>query len=855
MWNVFVGGGAIALLWLVARHRLRKRLLIEAPYRAFFDSTTDGVICHAADGSVISVNSAAASILGRSLDELTAAKDWSLWTHLIDSTGRVIEPEDISCVIAMREGIHVKDRIVGIRHGQSNALIWLQLESIPIFEAGVKVPSQVIAVFMDATDSRQTEDRFRVIIDASPNALLMVDQAGKIALANQAGEAMFGFNQEELLGQSIDLLVPAANLRDQLLQLRHIPGAPEDIAIGAMGELTGRHKNGQSIPMEIGLRAITTLEGEFTLATIVDVSARRQSQQDIAIAQQRYQALFDQLPDGILLINHDLRVIGHNEEAQQLLRYAPGDLLQLHVADIDAIDDMQEIAARRLRIEASGRDHFESVYRTADNKLLEVDVSVKYVNLVNGERLFQVLFRDISDKNQASRYIEKMAYSDHLTGLANRALLSDRLSQAMVHARRRNAIVGVAFVDLDGFKVINDRHGHQSGDAMLLALAGRMKDALREGDTLARLGGDEFVAVLVDLQDSDACQPLLQRLLDAAAQPVLVGDTTLQVTSSIGVTFYPQGDDVDADQLLRQADQAMYQAKLAGKNRFYYFDADSDRNARGFIAQIERIQQALVQRQFVLHYQPKVNMRTRKLVGVEALIRWLHPTDGLLAPAHFLPFVEDHHLSVDIGDWVLEEALGQVTQWKREGLDIPVSVNISAIQIQQTDFVDRLAEKLRRFELPPYRLELELLESSAMDDLEQAAAIMSRCADMHVGFALDDFGTGHSSLTYLKRLPAPIIKIDQSFVREMLNDEENKAILEGVLWIMRQLRRTVVAEGVETLEHGRALMQLGCELAQGYGIGRPMPAHEMQAWMQRWEKDADWKQIAMVYRSAIDYGS
>jgi diguanylate cyclase (GGDEF)-like protein len=469
--------------------------------------------------------------------------------------------------------------------------------------------------------------------------------------------------------------------------------------------------------------------------------------------------------------------------------------------------------------------------------------------------LFQVLFRDITEKKQASRFIEKMAYSDHLTGLANRALLSDRLSQAMVHARRRSDIVGVAFVDLDGFKAINDRHGHQAGDALLVELADRLKEVLREGDTLARLGGDEFVAVLVDLPDANACKPMLQRMLDTAAQLVMVGDTPLQVTASIGVTFYPQGDEVDADQLMRQADQAMYQAKLAGKNRFYYFDADSDRNTRGYIAHIERIHQALVQRQFVLHYQPKVNMRTRKLIGVEALIRWQHPTEGLLAPAHFLPYIEDHHLSVDIGDWVLEEALTQVARWRAEGLDIPVSVNISAIQIQQPDFVDRLAEKLQRFDLPAYRLELELLETSAMDDLAQAAAIMSRCAGLNVGFALDDFGTGHSSLTYLKRLPASIIKIDQSFVREMLNDEENKAILEGILWIMRQLHRTVIAEGVETLQHGYALMQLGCELAQGYGIGRPMPPQEMHNWKQSWEQDVQWKQVAMVYRSVVDYGS
>jgi diguanylate cyclase (GGDEF)-like protein/PAS domain S-box-containing protein len=589
----------------------------------------------------------------------------------------------------------------------------------------------------------------------------------------------------------------------------------------------------------------------YAISIIQDISARKQTEQNIAVAHQQYEALFDQLPDGILLLNEELGVIGHNTEAQRLLNYDALTLSKLHIWDIEAIDDLQEVAARKERIAATGRDDFESVYRTSDARLLDVDVSVKHVNFVNGERIFQVLFRDISEKKHAARFIEKMAYSDQLTGLANRTLLSDRLLQAMSHARRHSTILAVAFLDLDGFKAINDLHGHQTGDLLLMALATRMKEALREGDTLARLGGDEFVAVLTDLPDANACTPLLQRLLDATARPVRMGDAELQVTSSLGVTFYPQADEVDADQLMRQADQAMYQAKLAGKNRFHRFDADRDRDVRGTVAQIERIREALVGQQFVLHYQPKVNMKTRKLVGVEALIRWLHPQEGLLPPARFLPQIENHHLSVEVGEWVLHEALSQVGAWRRMGIDIPVSVNISAIQIQQANFVEQLQAILSQFDLPPHSLELEILETSALEDLEHVARFIARCAALNVGFSLDDFGTGYSSLTYLKRLPASTIKIDQSFVRDMLKDTDDKSILDGVLWIMRQLKRTVIAEGVETLEHGRALMDLGCELAQGYGIGRPMPAQDVLAWLERWEHDAQWKQVALVPRTAV----
>jgi EAL domain-containing protein (putative c-di-GMP-specific phosphodiesterase class I) len=379
-----------------------------------------------------------------------------------------------------------------------------------------------------------------------------------------------------------------------------------------------------------------------------------------------------------------------------------------------------------------------------------------------------------------------------------------------------------------------------------------MKEVLREGDTLARLGGDEFVAVFLDLAEPQASAPLLERLLDVAAQQLPVGDLALQVSASLGVTFYPQADEVDADLLLRQADQAMYQAKLAGKNRFHVFDAESDRTLRGHHASLERIRSALLHGEFVLYYQPKVNLRTRQVLGVEALIRWEHPQEGLLAPGQFLPVIENHALSVEVGEWVIRQALQQLHAWNILGIELHISVNVSAMQIQRADFLDRLQGLMAEFpHLPAHRLELEILETSALDDIAQAARLIEACKVLHVDFALDDFGTGYSSLTYLKRLPIPTVKIDQSFVRDMLQDRDNVHILDGILWIMRQLRRRVIAEGVETLEHGRALMDLGCEIAQGYGIARPMPVAQLGAWQMRWEHDRDWQAIARVPRTAI----
>ncbi len=453
------------------------------------------------------------------------------------------------------------------------------------------------------------------------------------------------------------------------------------------------------------------------------------------------------------------------------------------------------------------------------------------------------LFSDISLQKEQQRQLEHIAHYDALTGMANRVLLSDRMHQAMSQARRREQLVAVAYLDLDGFKQINDQYGHEVGDQLLVSLAAQMHAVLREGDTIARLGGDEFVAVLIDITESTQSVPILARLLESVAQPITHAGLQLKVSASIGVTFYPQGDEeVDADLLLRQADQAMYQAKLAGRNRYHLFDAEQDRYVRGHHESLERIAQALRAGEFVLYYQPKVNMRTGAVVGSEALIRWQHPEKGLLAPGEFLPVVEEHPLAVELGEWVLNEALNQLERWGEMGLQLPVSVNISARHLQQVDFMQGLRNLLAAHPgVSPRKLELEVLETSALEDLAQVSSLIEACGELGVRFALDDFGTGYSSLTYLKRLQADQLKIDQSFVRNMLDDPEDLAILEGVLGLSSAFRRQALAEGVESVEHGRLLLQLGCELAQGYGIARPMPAKEMPDWVRSWQPDPVWR--------------
>ncbi|ENO89618.1 putative bifunctional diguanylate cyclase/phosphodiesterase [Thauera linaloolentis] len=457
---------------------------------------------------------------------------------------------------------------------------------------------------------------------------------------------------------------------------------------------------------------------------------------------------------------------------------------------------------------------------------------------------YLALFSDISAQKAHQSQLEYIAHFDALTGLPNRVLLHDRLERAMAQARRSGRLVVAAYIDLDGFKAVNDRHGHQMGDQLLAELAMRMRTTLREGDSVSRLGGDEFFAVLVELPDPTACLQLVQRLLGVLAQRVPLGGVELQVSASIGLAFYPQGEEVDADQLLRQADLAMYQAKLTGKNRFHVFDAVQDRSVRGQHQTLVRIEQGLERGEFVLHYQPKVNMRSGQLIGAEALIRWQHPEEGLVGPAAFLPVIENHPLAIRLGEWVIGSALAQVAAWQGEGLRVPVSVNIGAHHLQVADFMPRLCRLLAaRPEVPPAMLELEVLESSALESLQQASRVIEACAEIGVSFALDDFGTGYSSLAYLKRLPAACLKIDQMFVRDMLHDSEDRAILQAIIGLASAFRRKVIAEGVETIEQGALLLELGCETAQGFYISRPLPAADLPGWAAGWLPPEDWRSV------------
>ncbi|MFZ6713358.1 EAL domain-containing protein [Undibacterium sp. TC9W] len=522
----------------------------------------------------------------------------------------------------------------------------------------------------------------------------------------------------------------------------------------------------------------------------------------------------------------------------------------------------KEVYGNSTRILASGR-HNASFYAEMWKAVTEDDfwrgeiwnkrkngeifpelMSISAVRDARGEIQHYVgIFTDISELKTHEAQLDRMAHYDPLTGAPNRRLLADRLSQAVNRANRTSKSLAVCFIDLDGFKEINDKFGHTVGDRLLIGVTENLKQVLRADDTLARLGGDEFAVLLSDISSAEESAMILDRVLAGISKAIQIDLKSISISASIGVSLYPD-DNVDADTLLRHADHAMYLAKEAGKNRYHLFDPESDRKAQQRRQILERLEIALDQDEFVLYYQPKVDLISGEIVGAEALIRWQHPNRGILAPGEFLPHIYGSKLEKPLGEWVIKAAIQQAYHWQLRGIAIRVSANISAHHLLAPEFCDYLQTALR---IHPYfqasNFELEVLETAAIADMEQAVAILNRCRQLGVHFSLDDFGTGYSSLTYLRKLPVDTLKIDQSFVRDMLTDVEDMDIVEGVIRLAGAFDRQVIAEGVETMAHGAKLLELGCRLAQGYGIARPMPADQFVEWSVRWKSEARWRDL------------
>ena len=460
---------------------------------------------------------------------------------------------------------------------------------------------------------------------------------------------------------------------------------------------------------------------------------------------------------------------------------------------------------------------------------------------------------DVTQLIEQERRLKTEAHYDNLTGLPNRTLLADRVQQAVARSRRTGEFLAVCLMDLDGFKAVNDTLGHSAGDKLLQEIARRLGSVMRAEDTAARLGGDEFALLIGGLDNSAACEPVLKRLLAAVAAPISLDGQMARVTASIGVTLCPL-DTSEPEQLMRHADQAMYRAKQAGKNCFDIFNQTLESKVRANQGLLRKIEQAIERNEFRLFYQPKVDCRQGRVVGLEALIRWQHPILGIRAPGEFLPLIEQDDLIIRLGEWTVTTAMTHLQALHAAGHPLTVSINIAAHQFLHGHFCERLAVLLQPYpsELVRY-LEIEILESAALEDIGQVSRLIKQHQAVGVNFSLDDFGTGYSSLSHLKHLPVDTLKIDQTFVRDMLSDNGDLSIVQAVIGLASSFQRKVVAEGVESIEQLLMLMALGCDVIQGYVIARPMSEAALSDWLAAFQPDPRWRLAGSAFPSQSDF--
>ncbi|MFZ2308405.1 MAG: EAL domain-containing protein [Rhodoferax sp.] len=839
---LIVNGVAVSLLsemLRVATSRVEaKRLLLDA----VVSGTSDAVFVKDLQGRYLLINQAGAQFTGKPVEALIGHDD----TELFDAeTAQRLMDIDRSVVAQGRMQSH--EERVSTQNGKT---LDFWVTKGPVLDDNGKAIG-LFGISRDITERKAAAAALREREQQLARVIAGSDQ-GYWDWNLQTNQFEVSARWEQMLGYAPGEMNVVPDNWDNLVHPDDLPVARESIRAHCAGE-TAQHtaefrartkSGGWCWVLTRGRIVERSADGQPLMmsGTHTDITERKQFE----MALKEASTVFSSSYEGIMVVSPQMRITKINPAFTRITGYSAEEVIGQPPTVLSS--GRQDAAFYQTMWQSLTQHSFwsgELWNRRKNGEVFAELLSISTVHDASGVVQHYVgVFSDISQIKSHEAELDRIAHYDPLTGTPNRRLLADRLEHAIMRTARSGCSLAVCYLDLDAFKEINDRFGHAAGDTLLVGVTSNLQHVLRADDTLARIGGDEFVLLLSDISTPEECSQILDRVLRATGTPVLLDGQPITISASIGVSLYP-ADNSSADVLLRHADQAMYLAKEAGKNQYHLFDPEVDRKVQVHRKFLDTLRKALLDGQFVLHYQPKVDLRTGALVGVEALLRWQHPERGLLAPAEFLRFMDGSDLERPLGEWVIHSALDQASAWQGQGLEVQISVNVSAAHLLDGSFCDFLRNALAHHpELPAGRLELEVLETAAIADMDQAVTILRRCRDLGVHFALDDFGTGYSSLTYLRKLPVDLLKIDQSFIRDMLVDPDDLGIVEGVIRLAGAFNRAVIAEGVETLEHGAALLRLGCHLVQGYGIARPMPAADITVWLARWQQDAAWVGLA-----------
>jgi len=668
------------------------------------------------------------------------------------------------------------------------------------------------------TELRASEERFRALHEASFGGISIHDQ-GIILECNQGLADMTGFPLNELIHMNCLLLI-APQWRDRVMQ--HILSGYEKAY-----QVEGLCKNGALYPLEIRGKTIPYQGRMVRVAEFRDISERKRVEERLRLAG----AVFESAQESIMVTDASGRMVAVNPAFTALSGYEETEVLGRNPQFLRSDRHSDHFTALWQTVAQEGAWQGEFRGRNKNGDLFTVLTTVSAVCDAEQVTHYVVIATDITHLREAEQRIEHLAYYDALTNLPNRTLLAQRAELALALAARRNESLTLLLLDLDRFKEVNDSLGHTEGDTLLVQVATRIGEFIRDTDTLCRVGGDEFVLLLPETDQSGALE-IVNRLISAFQQPFTVAGHSLRATVSIGIALYPH-DGATFDDLLKNADSALYRAKQEGRNHAVFYAREMN------VATFERLVleselcKAIETGQLRAYFQPKIRLADGVLIGAEALVRWQHPDHGLIPPGRFIPVAEASDLIVALGDWMLEDVCRQMAVWRAAGLPpLSVAVNLAARHFRDPGLIQRIQDLLSIHGLAPQALELELTESTLLETGAQTVETLRALQRLGVGLAIDDFGTGYSSLGYLKRLPIDALKIDQSFVRDLVTDADDRILAATIVKLGHSLGLEVVAEGVETEEQQRFLVEQGCDFAQGYLFSPPLPAEAFVEWLQ-----------------------
>jgi len=817
------------------------------------DSMGDGVITTDVDGNVTRINPVAESLVGwlqADAQGLPLKRVFSI----IDETTRETISNPVEHVINTGETIYLSNHTTLI--SKDGTEYQIADSAAPIRDSEQNVLG-VVLVFNDVTEQYRLREQLnqslqRLSLHWQDTPLGIIEWSTEFELVdlNPAAEKIFGFCKAEIKGQHAITKILPDNVTDSVKKIW------ADLLENKGGKFSINEnltKEGRTILCQWYNTPLINSEGAVigVSSLVIDITERNTLEEKLRLSSK----VFSETNEGIMITDNTGIILDVNSAFTTITGYTYDEALGQKPSMLSS--GKQTVAFYKemwQAIKEFGYWQGEVWNRMKNGEIYAELLTISSI-LDKDKNVLQYvgIFADITQSKKQQARLEQMAHYDALTQLPNRVLLRDRFIQAQAHSKREEKLLAVCFLDLDNFKPVNDNYGHKTGDQLLIEVAERIKIIIRDEDTLSRQGGDEFVLLLGDIESTAQCEQILKRIIKSLSQLYVIAGKPLSISASIGISLFPS-DESDFDTLVRHADQAMYGAKQAGRNRYHFFNTEKDQQAIQKHIRLEELKQALANNEFCLYYQPKTIMTTGEVYGVEALIRWNHPENGMIPPLSFLPIIEETELEINIGNWVVNEAVKQLALWNQQGIQLEMSVNISSYHLQSSSFVEGLENILAKYpNVDSTNLQLEILESSALGDLKSISRVIKACTELlGVSIALDDFGTGYSSLTHMKNLSADIIKIDQSFVRDILDDPNDFAIIDGVIGLAGSFNRKIIAEGVETAEHGLMLLAMGCNKAQGYGISRPIPSDEIPEWLNAYTPIHEWISYGKAAHSLKD---